>query len=402
MSANIIRRREQTGKPPAQEIRPITELPISSVKPAPENTHLYRATPMADYEIDPEIQHLLPHLDEEERLNLETAILKSRHVDPGVVAIIGGIAGGAEGCRVLADGHNRKSICADHGIPFPVRYLTFPDRESVIEWIINNQLSRRNLSDERKSYYRGKDFLNTRKSKGNPQFPHNEGIVSELGEAAEKVAKKHGVGRATVERDVKFAEAVDALPKEDAEIVLSGKSGMTKSEVANGKTLILCDRCQRTGTVKDCANCVEARKAARKAARKPKKAADVETPVAEPEPVEIPCDGNGVPWTGASLIAIKAETQFVEMGRQLSKMAKVIAETESLHLYSYSMQSVVASLKTVRSTLLDALPAYFCPYCDGTLKTVEGREKGKACEVCCRQGWVGKSTYKRSPKGASK
>ena len=347
---------------------------------------------MHDYVIDSEIQSLLNPLTDEERSKLEASIALRGCRESGTVAVL------PDGSKMLADGHNRETICADFDIPFLTIEEEFKDRESIIQFVIDNQFGRRNLTEERKAYYRGKEYLNTKKS---PVFFEVATIAtseSDKKTTAEKLAEKHGVSPKTIRNDADYAEAVDAMPKKDAEIVLSGKSGMTKSEVANGKTLILCDRCQRTGTVKDCANCVEARKAA----RKPKKAADVETPVAEPEPVEIPCDGNGVPWTGASLIAIKAETQFVEMGRQLSKMAKVIAETESLHLYSYSMQSVVASLKPVRSTLLDALPAYFCPSCDGTLKTVEGREKGKACEVCCRQGWVGKSTYKRSPKGASK
>ena len=348
-----------------------------------------------DFVIDPEIESLLNPLTTEEWSKLEASIAKEGCRDSGVVAVL------PDGVRILADGRNRGKICADFDIEFPTKEIAFPDRESLILWVINNQLGRRNLTEERKAYYRGKEYLETRKNIGKPKLAHSEPITNDEGSTAENVAKKHGVSRETVKRDAEFTAAVDSMPKEEAEIVLSGKSGQTKKAIAGGAKPILCDRCQRTGAVKDCEKCVEARKAA-----KVKKKTPTETPPpvveAESEPTETPCDGNGIPWTGKALEAIKAEPQFAEMGRQLSKMAKVIAETESLHLYSYSMQSVVASLKTIRSTLLDALPAYVCPYCDGTLKTVEGPQKGKACEVCNRQGWVSKSTYKRSPKGAAK
>lgn len=346
-----------------------------------------------DFIIDPEIESLLNPLTTEERNKLESSIAKEGCRDAGIVGVL------PDGTKILADGHNRGIICADFNIDFRTVEMAFPNRESLIQWVIDNQFARRNLTEERKAYYRGKEYLNTRKTVGKP----NSATVAELestNETAEIVAKKHGVSPRTVENDANFTKAVDALPKEEAEIVLSGKSGQTKKAIAGGAKPILCDRCQRTGAVKDCERCVEARKATKK-----KKKPPAETPPvveADSEPTETPCDGNGIPWTGKALEAIKAEPQFSEMGRQLSKMAKVIAETDSLHLYSYSMQSVVSSLKTIRSTLLDALPAYFCPYCDGTLKTVEGSQKGKACEVCNRQGWVSKSTYKRSPKGAAK
>lgn len=341
-----------------------------------------------DFVIDPEISVLLNPLTNEERSDLESSIVLDGCRDAGIVAVL------PDGSKFLADGHNRKTICAYFDIPFLFTEKAFLTRESVIQWVIKNQLGRRNLTDERKAYYCGMQFLNTRKSVGNPLFPQNEGIGIDHGEAAEKVAAEHGVSRSTVERNADFAKAVDALPTEEKEIVLSGKSGMTKADVVNGKKLILCDRCQRTGPVAKCANCIEARKAARKPKKEPEQLED-----SEPETPTVPVDGNGVPWSGNALIAIKAEPQFIEMARQLSKMASLIVKDESLHLYSFSMQSIVAAIKGIRSTLLDALPAYVCPYCAGTLKTIEGQESGKACNVCNRQGWVAKSVYGRSPKG---
>jgi hypothetical protein len=62
----------------------------------------------------------------------------------------------AEGCRdalvlwndVLVDGHNRYSICQQHGIPFKVTQNTsFKDMEDVMLWMIDNHLGRRSVSD---------------------------------------------------------------------------------------------------------------------------------------------------------------------------------------------------------------------------------------------------------------
>jgi hypothetical protein len=53
----------------------------------------------------------------------------------------------------------------------------------------------------------------------------NEPVLS----TAEKIAQQHHVGPATVKRAEKFADAVDKLPPEEREEVLSGRSGKTKT-----------------------------------------------------------------------------------------------------------------------------------------------------------------------------
>lgn len=88
--------------------------------------------------IDPEFQSLIPALSEDERAELEASLK-------------------AEGCRdalvvwagqgVIVDGHNRYAICQAHGIPFEVKEHEFEDRDAAKEWILRNQLARRNLND---------------------------------------------------------------------------------------------------------------------------------------------------------------------------------------------------------------------------------------------------------------
>ena len=86
--------------------------------------------------IDNEFKGLIPPLTDEEYKGLEESILK-------------------DGCRdalvlwgeILVDGHNRYEICTRHNIPFKTVQMEFSDRDVAREWMIKNQLSRRNLKE---------------------------------------------------------------------------------------------------------------------------------------------------------------------------------------------------------------------------------------------------------------
>jgi phage N-6-adenine-methyltransferase len=85
--------------------------------------------------IDPEFHALIPPLSDDEIAQLEENIR-------------------AEGCRdalvtwqgILVDGHNRFEICERLKIPYKTTAIELPGRAAAIEWIINNQVGRRNLS----------------------------------------------------------------------------------------------------------------------------------------------------------------------------------------------------------------------------------------------------------------
>jgi hypothetical protein len=224
--------------------------------------NLAEAESMEDFIIDPEVSSLLTPLTKEELDGLEKQILDGRHVDAGVVGVV-------EGKTILADGHNRRNICRAHGIDFPTRKKKFASRENLIQWVIDNQFGRRNLTEEQKAFYRGKEYLNAKKT---PVF-HDVATVATSTEAEgrtrEKVAEKHGVSARTVQNDADFAEAVDKLNPKEKEAVLAGTSGETKKSITAGAKPILCKGCQEVGARKDCPNCAEARKE-KPAAKKPK------------------------------------------------------------------------------------------------------------------------------------
>ena len=53
--------------------------------------------------------------------------------------------------RILLDGQNRQRICERHGIPFKITTLDFSDRSAAREWIVLNQMGRRNLNDDQRA-----------------------------------------------------------------------------------------------------------------------------------------------------------------------------------------------------------------------------------------------------------
>ena len=89
--------------------------------------------------IDKEFKALIPPLSTEEYKQLEELCVKEGIRDPLVVWKL-------PGNEILLDGHNRFEISAKHaGIPFNVVYMEFSGREEAKEWIIKNQLGRRNI-----------------------------------------------------------------------------------------------------------------------------------------------------------------------------------------------------------------------------------------------------------------
>jgi len=85
--------------------------------------------------INPEFKSIIPQLTQEEYSQLEDDIIAKGCLDS--LKIWNGI---------LLDGHNRYDICNRLNIPFKTQEMQFKNEIDVKEWIIDNQLARRNLS----------------------------------------------------------------------------------------------------------------------------------------------------------------------------------------------------------------------------------------------------------------
>jgi hypothetical protein len=172
-------------------------------------------------DIDPEFKSLIPSLSLEERSQLETNLLKEGCRDPLVVW---------QGHNILLDGHNRYEICTCLGIEFKTVEIELTDREAAHDWLIDNQLGRRNLTPEAVSYLRGKRYnLQKRQGERNDLTSGQSGTKLET---AAHLAQEYKVGSRTIKRDAQYAQAVDTLASVVGEEIrpslLSRKSKLTK------------------------------------------------------------------------------------------------------------------------------------------------------------------------------
>jgi hypothetical protein len=181
-------------------------------------------TLLMDIRIDSELAAFIPPLQESERAGLEHSILTEGCRDPLVVW---------EETGILVDGHNRYAICTTHHITYTVKTLSFPNREAVFQWMIANQLSRRNLPPKFVSYLRGKQYL-LEKQQGKRtdltcgQFVHKS-------KTAQKLATEYGVNERTIRRDSDFAQQVDTitttLGQQVRQEILSHYSPLTLTDI---------------------------------------------------------------------------------------------------------------------------------------------------------------------------
>ena len=133
------------------------------------------------------------------------------------------------GTYILVDGHNRYEICANEKIDFRVEVKDFKDLADVKNWMINNQLGKRNISELVKSYLRGLQYSQekiTEDFKGNQytknadgQIVHQQnggdGQIVHSQKTIDKLALQHQVSAKTIQRDEKFAIGLDILTKDD-------------------------------------------------------------------------------------------------------------------------------------------------------------------------------------------
>ena len=211
-----------------------------------DNSHKYYNTGSAEtqeiFRIDPEFEGKIPKIGDDEFKQLRENILTAGEVYEPLVVWDG----------FLVDGHNRWKVIQEHPeVKWRTRKMDFADKWAAFEWMYKNQLGRRNLTDEQRTYMIGKMYEARKKTSGGTganQYTTTKVQDAQNGQAA-KVAttdkNKHGVsgelaielniGRNTVRRAEKFTKGVDALREvspEAADKVLNGKTSATKSDVS--------------------------------------------------------------------------------------------------------------------------------------------------------------------------
>lgn len=175
--------------------------------------------------VSKEFSDFISPLSEEEFQLLEASILSEGCRDPLTVWQ-------KNDSLVLIDGHNRYKICSKNQIQFKVRKLQFEYADEAKEWMINNQLGRRNLSPDQLSYYRGLKYLTLKRAKGGYANVLSKGQNDQS--TSEILASQFKVSESTVKRDAKFAEGVNIIGRTNPVLkkkILSGEAKIKKSDI---------------------------------------------------------------------------------------------------------------------------------------------------------------------------
>jgi hypothetical protein len=166
-------------------------------------------------QIKEEFKKLIPVLTEEEFKQLEDNCLRDGILTPIYLWN-----------DFIIDGHNRYQIAMQHQLKFECLDFDFADEFEVKEWMVINQLGRRNLTNEQKSYLIGKRYENEKQKHGG-----SRGQNVPLNTTAEKIAEEVGVGEAQVKRNEQFAKGVDKMSEELKQQVLQGSSNINKADI---------------------------------------------------------------------------------------------------------------------------------------------------------------------------
>lgn len=168
---------------------------------------------MTTFDISKDLEQFLPSTSEDEKAALKESLKADGCLNPLTVW---------QERKVLVDGHNRYRICVEMGIPFTITERSFPDVEAVKEWMLVQQLCRRNLSDQHRKWCLGKLYEARKSRKGqhegnqytrakmercqNDTFPK----VSAT-RARDQIAAEHGTAPRTIARSAVFTRTVDQL-----------------------------------------------------------------------------------------------------------------------------------------------------------------------------------------------
>lgn len=195
-------------------------------------------TDVRELTIDREFAGLCPPLKPEELNLLEASLERDGCRDPIVVW--------ANNQDTIIDGHNRYRFCRKFGAAFKTKAVVLEDRNAVRNWIIDNQLARRNVTEEQKAYLRGQRYITEKRAQGgtgaNQHKSHEQSVQNDQSaNTADMLAAEYKVAPMTIRRDAQYAEAIDTIAKNAGDkakaAILSGDLNITKKDVMNLSTL---------------------------------------------------------------------------------------------------------------------------------------------------------------------
>ena len=191
---------------------------------------------LQDLKISEEFKNKIPPLSEDEFKQLEENIVNDGEVYEPLTVWNG----------TIVDGHNRYRVLCNHPeIPYKIREMNFSDKWDAFEWMYKNQLGRRNLTEQHRTYVIGKMYEARRHTVGAPignknatkQCDQNEHIKSS-GRISDQIGKELGIGSTSVRRAYDYAQSIDDVRNIDPSIadkILSGQAKIAKAAVVRMK-----------------------------------------------------------------------------------------------------------------------------------------------------------------------
>ena len=181
-----------------------------------------------------EFKNLISPLRQNEYAQLEENLLKDGCRDPIIIW---------QG--YIVDGHNRYEICTRHNIPYEITEMSFESDEDAIAWICENQLGRRNISDETRKFLIGMQYESEKIicSRKNPtgKNQYNGAVVvseenlkqdklsiAEANKTAKRIGNDNRISAGTVIKYAEYTRALEAIGAKAPELIPNILSGQYK------------------------------------------------------------------------------------------------------------------------------------------------------------------------------
>jgi len=178
-----------------------------------------------EIKIDSEFKTLIAPLAHDEYSLLEASIVAEGCRDALVVWLDPG-----QSEFVIVDGRYRHSICMKHGIEYDTVEYEFEDRTEVKKWIYDNQLGRRNLTDEYRTYIIGARYELEKTNGHGSKSVYNYCTQN----TRERLAENNNVSEQTVVNAAKYKQAIDTIADHSDELkdsILRGELKIWKRDV---------------------------------------------------------------------------------------------------------------------------------------------------------------------------
>lgn len=149
-----------------------------------------------------EFEILLPKNTEIVKEQLEKSILRYGVKDPLIITKI-------NDRNLLIDGHHRLEIIIKHDLDFNCVFLDFKTKEEVKEWMIKNQMNKRNLNKAQNMFVIGCFYLSKIKDRS-----HNFKGEPTGNNTASEVAKIFSISESTVKNYADYAKLLSKFDED--------------------------------------------------------------------------------------------------------------------------------------------------------------------------------------------